>query len=158
MSIQTEIDRIAAAKEAIVAALTEKGVSVGGGSKLEDLSEAVKKVGSLVGATIDKIILTQTYSTGTQALSFIQSVVDSSAALCIFYDEGTHSCNYESSYFKTYDFTFCCYYPQVVTASEKWKALRWKNDGTMGNNAGTSMPSLHGGHTLIRITFPNERS
>lgn len=31
MSIQTEIDRIVAAKEAIVAALTEKGVSVVGG-------------------------------------------------------------------------------------------------------------------------------
>lgn len=30
MSIQTEIDRIVAAKEAIVAALTEKGISVGG--------------------------------------------------------------------------------------------------------------------------------
>lgn len=34
MSIQTEINRIVAAKEAIVAALTEKGVSVGGGRQV----------------------------------------------------------------------------------------------------------------------------
>lgn len=150
MSIQTEIDRIVAAKEAIVAALTEKGVSVGGG-KLEDLSEAVKKVGSLVGATIDKITLAQSYAVGEEALSFIESIVDTSAALCVFYDEGA----YVNRNLSTYDFTFCCYYPQISTASEKWKALRLKS-GRLGLNAGTSMPDLHGGHTLIRITFSNE--
>ena len=150
MSIQTEIDRIVAAKEAIVAALTEKGVSVGGG-KLEDLSEAVKKVGSLVGATIDKITLAQSYAVGEEALSFIESIVDTSAALCVFYDEGA----YVNRNLSTYDFTFCCYYPQIVAASEKWKALRLRS-GSLGLNAGTSMPDLHGGHTLIRITFSNE--
>ena len=150
MSIQTEIDRIVAAKEAIVAALTEKGVSVGG-CKLEDLSEAVKKVGSLVGATIDKITLAQSYAVGEEALSFIESIVDTSAALCVFYDEGA----YVNRNLSTYDFTFCCYYPQVYAASEKWKALRL-NSGRLGLNAGTSMPDLHGGHTLIRITFSNE--
>ena len=152
MSIQTEIDRIVAAKEAIVAALTEKGVSVGGG-KLEDLSEAVKKVGSLVGATIDKITLAQSYAVGEEALSFIESIVDTSAALCVFYDEGAYvNLNYNLT---ISDFTFCCYYPQVVSASEKWKALRLKS-GTLGNNAGISIPDLRGGHTLIRITFSNE--
>lgn len=150
MSIQTEIDRIVAAKEAIVAALTEKGVSVGGG-KLEDLSEAVKKVGSLVGATIDKITLAQSYAVGEEALSFIESIVDTSAALCVFYDEGA----YVNRNLSTYDFTFCCYYPQISAASGKWKALRLRS-GELGLNAGTSMPDLHGGHTLIRITFSNE--
>ena len=150
MSIQTEIDRIVAAKEAIVAALTEKGVSVGGG-KLEDLSEAVKKVGSLVGATIDKITLAQSYAVGEEALSFIESIVDTSAALCVFYDEGA----YVNRNLSTYDFTFCCYYPQISVASGKWKALRLRS-GSLGLNAGTSMPDLHGGHTLIRITFSNE--
>lgn len=150
MSIQTEIDRIVAAKEAIVAALTEKGVSVRGG-KLEDLSEAVKKVGSLVGATIDKITLAQSYAVGEEALSFIESIVDTSAALCVFYDEGA----YVNHNISLYDFTFCCYYPQISTTSEKWKALRLKK-GSLGTNAGTSIPDLHGGHTLIRITFSNE--
>ena len=39
MSIQTEIDRIATAKEDIVAALTEKGVSVGGGESYRRTGE-----------------------------------------------------------------------------------------------------------------------
>lgn len=107
-------------------------------------------MGSLVGATIDKITLAQSYAVGEEALSFIESIVDTSAALCVFYDEGA----YVSHNLSQYDFTFCCYYPQIVTTSEKWKALRLRG-GKLGNNAGTSMPDLHGGHTLIRITFSN---
>ena len=109
----------------------------------------MKKVGSLVGATIDKITLAQTYAVGTEALSFIQSAVDTSAALCVFYDECVYTRDFD---FQNWDFTFCCYYPQIITESEKWKALRYLRNG-IGNNGGTSMPSLHGGHTLTRITF-----
>ena len=111
----------------------------------------MKKVGSLVGATIDKITLAQSYAVGEEALSFIESIVDTSAALCVFYDEGA----YVDFNLTISDFTFCCYYPQIVAASEKWKVLRLRR-GALGNNAGTSMPDLHGGHTLIRITFSNE--
>lgn len=57
MSIQTEIDRIIAAKEAIVAALTEKGVSVGGG-KLEDLSEVIRDIPTGIEGTTGQILLT----------------------------------------------------------------------------------------------------
>lgn len=57
MSIQTEIDRIVAAKEAIVAALTEKGVSVGGG-KLEDLSEVIRDIPTGIDGTTGQILLT----------------------------------------------------------------------------------------------------
>ena len=57
MSIQTEIDRIVAAKEAIVAALTEKGVSVGG-RKLEDLSEVIRDIPTGIDGTTGQILLT----------------------------------------------------------------------------------------------------
>lgn len=61
MSIQTEIDRIVAAKEAIVAALTEKGVSVGGG-KLEDLSEVIRDISTGIDGTTGQILLTSSQS------------------------------------------------------------------------------------------------
>ena len=57
MSIQTEIDRIVAAKEAIVTALTEKGVSVGG-CKLEDLSEIIRNILTRIDGTTGQILLT----------------------------------------------------------------------------------------------------
>lgn len=57
MSIQTEIDRIVAAKEAIVTALTEKGVSVGG-CKLEDLSEVIRDISTGIDGTTGQILLT----------------------------------------------------------------------------------------------------
>lgn len=57
MSIQTEIDRIVAAKEAIVTALTEKGVSVGG-CKLEDLSKVIRNIPTGIDGTTGQILLT----------------------------------------------------------------------------------------------------
>lgn len=69
MSIQTEINRIVAAKEAIVAALTEKGVSVGGG-KLDKMAALIDtmKIGNGQKATGTYI------ATSTTALEDYSSV------------------------------------------------------------------------------------
>lgn len=152
MSIASDVTRIESAKAAIKAAIEGKGVTVPDATLLDGMAALIESIeaGGVDGVTVDEFIAARNYAVGSDALEYIESIVDSTAFANLFVDKGTATGAGASAGLN--DLTACVYFPSFV--SDKWKASRNKSSNP-GSNAGTSMPSVSTGRTLYRLTFHN---
>lgn len=150
MGVQTQIDRLASAKAAIKTAIEGKGVTVADNAKLDAFAALIEsiKAGGIDGVTVNEFTAARTYASGSDALAYIESIVDSAAFANLFVDKGTATGVGTSAGID--GLTACVYFPSFV--SDKWKASRSRR-GNPGSNAGTSMPQVYAGRTLYRLTF-----
>lgn len=152
MSIASDVTRIESAKAAIKAAIEGKGVTVPDATLLDGMAALIESIeaGGIDGVTVDEFIAARNYVAGSDALEYIESIVDSTAFANLFVDKGTATGVGASAALD--DLTACVYFPSFI--SDKWKASR-NRKGNPGSNAGTSMPSVSTGRTLYRLTFHN---
>lgn len=151
MSVQSEITRLQNAKAAIKAAIEGKGVTVPDGTLLDGMAALIESIeaGGIDGVTVDEFTAARKYELGSDALAYIESIVDSAAFVNLFVDKGTAIGDGTSV--GTNGLTACVYFPSFL--SDKWKASRSRR-GDPGSNAGTdNMPPVYAGRTLYRLTF-----
>lgn len=150
MSIASDVTRIERAKAAIKAAIEGKGVTVPDATLLDGMAALIESIeaGGIDGVTVDEFIAARMYEADSDALEYIESIVDSTAFVNLFVDKGTATGVGMSAGLN--DLTACVYFPSFI--SDKWKASRLRKDNP-GSNAGTSIPSVSAGQTLYRLTF-----
>ena len=134
----------------IVAAIEGKGVTVPDGTLLDGMAALIEsiKAGGIDGITVDEFTAARTYELGSDALAYIESIVDSASFANLFVDKGTVIGDGTST--GVNGLTACVYFPSFI--SDKWKASRLRR-GDPGSNAGTEMPYVYAGRTLYRLTF-----